>query len=265
MEDPKEKDGRGSVESPSISLVIPAYRSEAFLEGSLERACAWLASKNRRTQLVVVDDGSPDRTWEVLQSFAARNPGGSPEILAIRNRENRGKGFAVTRGMLEASGDIRIFTDADLTYPIECADRIVESLENGADLAIGSRLHPDSVYEVGAGFLRYIYTRHVSGRIFNLLVRLLVVPGILDTQAGLKGMRAEAAESILPRQRLLGFSFDVELLFLARRQGRRIEQVPVKFLYRKEPSTVRFVQDSFRMVLDMLRIRWRAFRGRYDR
>ncbi len=248
-----------------LSLIVPAYRSASYLERSLERAARWLAAKEQDTELLVVDDGSPDDTFDVARRFAASHGPGKPRIRVLRNAQNRGKGFSVRRGMLAAAGRFRLFTDADLTYPIEGADLLVAALEDGYDLAVGSRVHPDSIYEVPATFLRYIFTRHVAGRIFNLVVRSLVVPGILDTQAGIKGMTAAAARNVFPRVRSFGFSFDVEMLFIARRLGLRTAQVPVRFLYNKEPSTVHFLRDSLRMLVDMARIRWRGLSGAYDR
>lgn len=247
-----------------LTLILPAYNGAAFLEASLRKAYDWLANQERDTELLVIDDGSSDTTPEILASFESRARG-RPVFRWLRNDPNQGKGFAVRRAMLEARGDYRVFADSDLTYPIDNVGRIVAALEAGAEVAIASRTHRDSLYVVAPSFFRYLYTRHLLGRFFNLLVRLFIVGGVHDTQAGLKGATRRAAFDLFPRCRLTRFSFDVELLFLARRLGKRIEEVGVTFLYRKEPTTVRFVRDTFRMLFDMARIRWRAFRGRYDR
>ncbi len=247
----------------SVSLILPVYRSAHFLEDSVRRCMDWLDALPEETELLLVDDASPDQSWDLIKELAQRFGGRKTDFRAFKNNENRGKGFSVRRGMLLARGDFRIFTDADLTYPVEDAANLLEALRGGADVAIGSRMHKKSRYIVAPDFLRYIYTRHLFGRIFNLLVRILVVPGIYDTQAGLKGVRREVADDLFPRGRLQRFSFDVEILFVARLLGCRIQQCPLHFYYRKEPTTVHFVRDSFRMFLDMLRIRWRSFRGRY--
>ena len=229
----------------------------------MRRCLDWLDGLSEETELLLVDDASPDRSWELIGELEKKFRGRKTVLRAFKNNENRGKGFSVRRGMLLARGDFRIFTDADLTYPVEDAGNLLDALKNGADLAIGSRMHKDSRYIVAPDFLRYIYSRHLFGRIFNLLVRILVVPGIYDTQAGLKGVRKEVVGDLFPRGRLQRFSFDVELLFIARLLGFKIKQCPLQFYYHKEPSTVHFARDSFWMFLDMLRIRWRSFRGRY--
>ena len=250
----------------SLSLILPIYNSAAFLEESLSSCWDWLAGLERETELLLVDDGSTDATPEILREFAERMCGQSgPRILLCRNEPNMGKGFAVRRGMLSATGDLRIFTDADLTYPIENAEVLIAELENGAALAIGSRMHPESRYIVAPDFLRYVYTRHTIGRVFNLLVRMVLLPGILDTQAGLKGFTAAASDQVIPRGDRHRFSFDVELLFIARQLGLSVAQCPVRFIYRKEPSTVHFFRDTLLMVWDMTLVRLRGWSGRYRR
>lgn len=254
----------------SLTLILPAYNSAGFLAASLTQAWRWLESLSRPTELLVVDDGSTDGTPLVLTEFAGRvasAPGpwvaGSPQLRLLRNPHNRGKGFSLRRAFLHAQGELIAFTDADLTYPIENVAPIVAALENGADLALGSRMHADSRYVVAPTFFGKLLTRHCMGRIFNLLVRAAAVPGVRDTQAGLKGFRRAAARVLATRVHMDRFSFDVELLFVARALGLRIVETPVTFLYRKEPSTVRFVRDSCAMLRDLARIRWRALRGVY--
>ncbi len=258
-----------------LTIIMPIYNGAAHAAQSLHTVWDWLGTLDHETELLVVDDGSGDATPAILAAFAREversadaGQGNTPErrrFRMIRDDPNQGKGFAVRRGMLEACGRYRIFMDADLTYPIENTGGILDALESGADLAIASRTHADSRYVVAPNFFRYLYTRHVMGRFFNLLVRMFVVGGVGDTQAGLKGASRAAALDLFPRCRLTRFSFDVELLFVARRLGKRIDEVGVTFLYRKEPSTVRFFRDSVRMITDMARIRWRGFRKRYDR
>jgi len=149
-------------------------------------------------------------------------------------------GRAVARGMLAAKGTFRVFLDADLAYPIEEAAHIVRHLEAGADVAVACRVLPESRYLIAPSFIRYIYTRHVMSRTFNWLVRRTLLPGILDTQAGLKGFTAHAADTLFPRLTIETFGFDVELLYVALRHGLQIAQVPVRFRYDNEPSSMRF-------------------------
>jgi len=246
--------------------VIPVYNGAAFLRRTLATAWAWLLAQPRQVELLVVDDGSADATAAILAEFAAAAASNErAQFTLLRNADNRGKGFALRRAFLHARGELIVFTDADLTYELDNVVPIVRALERGADVAYGSRTHQDSVYVVAPGFFRKLYTRHFMGRVFNCLVRAIVVRGIRDTQAGLKGFRSAAAQHLAVRVRLCRFSFDVELFFVARRARLRIDECPVRFLYRKEPSTVKFFSDSLAMIADMLRVRWRGLRGVYDR
>jgi dolichyl-phosphate beta-glucosyltransferase len=245
-------------ESARVSLVIPVYdicrfqRSLSELEAFLDRAPV-------QTELIVVDDRCPMSTGaEPLRNFARR-----PDVRLLENDRNRGKGFSVARGMLEATAPFRVFTDADLAYPLEEVWRVVESLERGADIAIACRVLPDSQYEMRASYLRYLYTRHVLSRAFNTLVRATLLPGVLDTQAGLKGYTADAARAVFSRVSIAGFGFDLECLFIARQLGLRVDQIPVRFRYQDEPSTVRFLRDAGTMATDLARIRWRGWTGEY--
>ncbi|NOT46008.1 MAG: glycosyltransferase [Acidobacteria bacterium] len=254
--------------SPGLTFVIPVYNGAAFLRASLDEVWRWLVSRHAPAELLVVDDGSSDATPQVLDDFArwTTGDGRAPGIVfrRLRNAVNRGKGFAVRRAFLHARGRYVVFTDADLTYPVENVAAVVARLEQGADVVLASRMHRDSRYEVAPWFFRKLYTRHLMGRVFNLLVRALVVPDVRDTQAGLKGFGREAAVALAERVRLDRFSFDVELLFVARRLRLSVVDCPVLFLYRKEPSTVRFAHDSFAMLRDMIRIRIRGWRGVYE-
>ena len=251
---------------PSLTFVLPVYNGARFFGDTLQKAWQWLATRDGERELLVVDDGSSDTTADVIAAFAATLPA-TPGLrfTAVRNTQNRGKGFSLRRAFLLAQGEHVVFTDADLTYAMHNAEPLLAALTAGAQVAYGSRMHDDSRYVVAPTFFPKLYTRHAMGRIFNLLVRGIVVPGIRDTQAGLKGFSRAAARELAGRIRLDRFSFDVELFFIARRLGMRIDECPVEFIYRKEPSTVRFVQDSLRMVRDMLRIRWRGMRKVYDR
>ncbi len=251
---------------PSLSLVIPVYRGATFLAVTLQKTWDWLATQDRATELLVVDDGSDDATPAILAEFATRcTPSSDRTFTLLHNARNRGKGFSVRRAFLLARSDLVVFTDADLTYPLENVPVIVKALEDGADVAYGSRMHANSRYIVAPSFFGKLFTRHTMGRAFNLAVRVLAVPGVFDTQAGLKGCRKAAAERLAGRVQLSRFSFDVELFAVARRLGMHLADCPVLFVYRKEPSTVHFVRDSLAMLRDMLRVRWRCLRGVYDR
>lgn len=250
----------------SLTFVLPVYNGARFLANSLQRVQDWLEAQPRQTEFLVVDDGSSDATPTILAEFAAKVAGRpGPRFTPIRNLRNRGKGFSLRRAFLRAANDYVVFTDADLTYEPHNAESLLAALDAGADVAYGSRMHADSRYVVAPTFFPLLFQRHAMGRVFNLLVRAIVVKGIYDTQAGLKGFRRQAARDLATRIRLDRFSFDVELFYLARRLGHRIAECPVEFLYRKEPSTVKFAADSARMIRDMLVIRWRGLRGIYDR
>lgn len=252
--------------APTLTFVIPVYNGAALLPGTLDEVWRWLEARAGAAELLVIDDGSTDTTSEVLAAFAARVAGARfARFTTVRNARNRGKGFSLRRAFLLAQGSLVVFTDADLTYPLDNVAGILAALQNGADVAIGSRMHADSRYVVAPTFFGKLFTRHFMGRGFNLLVRACLLPGIRDTQAGMKGLRQEAARALAERVRLDRFSFDLELLFVARRLGLRLAECPVRFLYRKEPSTVRFARDSLRMLRDIALIRWRGLRGTYER
>jgi dolichyl-phosphate beta-glucosyltransferase len=252
--------------APLLTLVIPVYNGARFLESSLAQAWAWLAMQEHASELLVVDDGSDDATAAILAAFAAAHATGERcRLTVLRNARNRGKGFSLRRAFLHAAGEFVVFTDADLTYPIDNVAPLVDALQRGADVAYGSRMHPESRYVVAPTFFGKLFTRHFMGRAFNLLLRLLVVRGVRDSQAGLKGFRRAAAVLLAHRVRLPRFSFDVELFYVANRHRLALADCPVRFIYRKEPSTVNFVRDSLAMVRDMLRVRWRGLTGAYDR
>ncbi len=249
---------------PSLTVVIPVYNGAPFLASTLRQVRAWLARTPRWCEILLIDDGSHDGTSAILDEFVADwTPIANAEVVVLRNARNRGKGFSVRRAFLHARGDLVVFTDADLTYSLDNIDAITAVLATGADIAYGSRMHADSRYVVAPSFFGKLFTRHFMGRVFNLLARLIVLPGVLDSQAGLKGFQRAAARRLAGRVRLDRFSFDVELLFAARQLGLRLDPCPVLFVYRKEPTTVRFARDSIAMLRDMLRVRWRGIRGAY--
>ncbi|HMR73856.1 MAG TPA: glycosyltransferase [Polyangiaceae bacterium] len=247
---------------PSLSVVVPVWNGARFVGENLALIADYLASRGDG-ELLVVDDGSSDSTVSVVQEAMARTSTRVPSRM-LTNERNRGKGYSVRRGLLAARGDLRLFVDADLTYPCDNFQAVEQALLRGADLAVASRVHPDSRYVMAPEFFRHVYTRHHLGRLFNAVVQRGVVRGISDTQAGLKGFRRQTVINLLPRVKMERFAFDVELLFLAQRMGLRIEEVPVTFIYCKEPSSLQLARDGAQMLGDLLEIRSRARRGAYD-
>jgi glycosyltransferase involved in cell wall biosynthesis len=239
--------------NPFLSIVIPAYNEENRLPHTLDEVAAFLNAQPYTAEIVIVENGSHDRTWEIACDYARRYP----MIHPIQSQQ-RGKGLAVKRGMLEACGEYRFMCDVDFSMPIQEINRFFPPAIPQAEIVIASREAP--------GAVRYNEPeyRHVVGRIYNLIIRLLALPGLQDTQCGFKCFRGDLAEELFQLQTLTGWSFDVEVLFVARQRGYQIKELPVPW-YFNDQSKVRVLHDSLRMALDLLTIRWNALRGRYDR
>lgn len=236
-----------------LSIIIPAYNEERRLGGSLHAILAYLARQPYSSEIIVVDDGSQDATTQVAASFS----GHQPKVQLLRNGRNRGKGYSVRKGFLRAKGKYLLFSDADLSTPIEEVERLVACLRDGYDIAVGSRALAESRIEV-----RQPWYRQNMGRLFNVLVQALILRGIQDTQCGFKCFRREAAVEICRRMRCERFAFDVEMLYLAHVMGYRVAEVPV--VWRNSPETkVHAIRDSAAMFADLLAIRSNHFRGRY--
>lgn len=246
---------------PFATLVLPVYNAEGFLEATLRQVAAWLSGRDEPWELIIVDDASRDGTARILDAFERAHIGDAVRIL--RFDANHGKGFAVRVGLDRASGRFAIFTDCDLAYPLQNIDAILSRLADGAGAAIANRVAPDSTYLIHPSFFSYLFTRHLMGRIFNAIGRAVAVPHLQDTQAGLKGFQSAVVKPLLPCLRMDGFSFDVELLRGLIDRGARIDEVPVAFRYDSEPSTLHFAQDALRMARDLVRVRWRSWRGGY--
>lgn len=245
---------------PFLSLIVPVYNGVAHLPAALDQLRAFLRSRPYSWELILVDDHSDDGVARALDAFAAEAPCAS----VLHNARNMGKGYSVSRGMRAARGTYRVFTDADLAYPTTEIDKILDALQRGAQVAVACRVLPDSRYLMSPSFFSYLYTRHVMSRLFNALVRWTLIPRVRDTQAGLKGFTAAAADIVFPRVTIPRFGFDVEALFIARKFGLTIQQVAVNFRYDDEPTTVRFVKDAADMARDLIRIRANEWRRRYD-
>ncbi len=236
------------------SIVIPAYNESRRIVLTLEKVIAYVAQQNWDAEVVVVNDGSKDDTAEIVRGFAERNV----NLRLIENPGNRGKGYSVRNGMLNARGDILLFTDADLSSPIEEAPKLFRAIADGADVAFGSRwLRADLQTE------RQPLHRQLFGRVFNLILRVVLGLQFKDTQCGFKAFTRSAAEAIFPRQKIERWGFDPELIFLAQLLGYRAVEIPVAWAH-DDKSTISPLRDGMRMFLEVLRIRWNALTGKYD-
>ena len=238
--------------APFLSVVIPAYNEEARIAGTLEQVLAYLGGQGYSWEVVVADDGSTDATPELVARLAEER--GS--VIHYLKLPHGGKGWAVKQGMLKAQGEYRFMCDADLSMPIEQVARFLPPQMADYDIAIGSRSIP------GARRLGEPAMRKAMAKGFSLLVRGLALPGIADSQCGFKCFQAEAAERLFPLQKLHGFAFDVELLFLARKLGLRTVEVPIDW-YHSPQSKVKPLRDASAMTRDILRVRWNYRRRHY--
>lgn len=248
---------------PFLSVIVPAYNEERRLPQTLQTISDYLTRQSYASELIVVDDGSVDRTAQIVETFSATHP----NVKLIRN-DHRGKGYAVRTGMLAARGHIVLFSDADLSTPIEEIAEMLPWFERGYGVVIGSREGK------GARRIKEPFYRHIMGRAFNLIVRLLTVRGIDDTQCGFKAFRDDIARDVFSRMKLYGENakrvtdamvtgFDVEVLYLAQKAGIKIKQVPVEWRYGNE-TKVNPLKDSWRNFRDVVMVRWNDLRGKYD-
>jgi dolichyl-phosphate beta-glucosyltransferase len=245
--------GSGVEDSLRYSIVIPAYNESQRIVPTLNRVLTYLAEQGWDAEVVVVNDGSRDDTARVVQGYVERNP----IVRLIENPGNRGKGYSVRNGMLHARGDLLLFSDADLSSPIEEAPKLFDAIAGGADMAIGSRwLRSELQTE------RQPLHRQLFGRIFNLALRIILGLQFKDTQCGFKAFSRNAANMIFPLQRIERWGFDPELIFLAKTQGLRIAEVAVKWAH-DEHGRINPLRDGLRMFVEVLKIRWYAITGRY--
>jgi len=235
----------------ALSLIIPAYNEQARLPYTLSQVEAFVCREQIDCEVIVVDNGSQDATSSVVLQASASFP-----RLRLLRTDRRGKGCAVRTGALAAHGEVVLFGDADLSWSVEDVPRFMALVSNASPVVIGSR------EGVGARRIDEPGYRHLMGRAFNRVVQALAVPGIEDSQCGFKAFRADAARAIFGRQRIDGFGFDVEVLYLARRLGFGIRVVPLRWEH-KENSRVAPIRDTLAMLTDVLRVRFYAWRGIY--
>jgi dolichyl-phosphate beta-glucosyltransferase len=239
---------------PTYSIVIPAYNESARLGATLEKVLSYIHSQQWSAEVIVVNDGSRDNTADIAKSFAQKDPA----LRLVENPGNRGKGYSVRNGMLHAHGRVVLFSDADLSSPIEEAPKLFAALEQGADIAIGSRwLRAETQTQ------RQPLHRQLFGRIFNLALRLTLGLKFADTQCGFKAFKQPAVQAIFPLQKIERWGFDPEILFLARKFKFKVQEVPVAWAHR-EGTSINPLVDGSRMVLEMLHIRWNNLTGKYN-
>jgi dolichyl-phosphate beta-glucosyltransferase len=238
----------------TYSFVIPAYNESVRIRPTLDELLRYTQEQNWTVEILVVNDGSTDDTAQIIREYGKLHP----QVLLVENPGNRGKGFSVRNGMLHARGDICLFTDADLSSPITEAHRLFDAIDQGADIAIGSRWLRSELQSE-----RQPLYRQAFGRIFNLVLRVILGLRFADTQCGFKAFRRDAAQRIFPLQKIERWGFDPEILFLARRAGLQVDEVPVLWAH-SEGTRLNPFRDGFRMFVEVLRIRWYAISGEYS-
>ena len=241
------------MEPLTYSIVIPAYNESERLPASLDKVLAYISEHGWSAEVIVVNDGSRDNTAAVIREYARQNP----IIRLVENPGNRGKGYSVRNGMSQAKGDILLFSDADLSSPIYEADKLLRALAQGADIAIGSRW-----LDANLQTQRQPFYRQLSGRVFNLLLRVILGLKQKDTQCGFKAFTRRAAQAIFPLQRIERWGFDPEILYIANKFGFKTVELPVEWA-NDERSKISPLKDGTRMFLELCKIRWNAIRGLY--
>jgi dolichyl-phosphate beta-glucosyltransferase len=251
----KQNAGPTNGAGPKYSIVIPAFNESARLPATLASVAECIRAHGWAAEIIVINDGSTDATAEVARSFART----APELRLLENPGNRGKGYSVRSGMLAARGEVALFTDSDLSAPIEEAERLFSAIEQGADIAIGSRwLESDRQTQ------RQPLYRQFFGRCFNAVTRAVMRLPFADTQCGLKAFTREAAQTIFQLQTIERWGFDPEILLIGLKRGFRIVEVPVSWAH-DERTRMSYLRDGFRMLQEIAQIRWNALRGRYNR
>jgi glycosyltransferase involved in cell wall biosynthesis len=251
-ESPRDSSGLKQ-EQLQYSIIVPAYNERKRIGETLERILDHLKQQQWSAEVVVVDDGSRDDTPQIISKFAAEHP----QVRLLQNPGNQGKGYAVRNGMLNAKGKVLLFTDADLSSPISEASKLFAALEQGADVAIGSRWLDPSLQ-----FQRQSLKRQIMSRAFNFFLRAVLAVPYRDTQCGFKAFTRRAAETIFPLQRITRWGFDAEIIYLAHRAHLQVVEVPVAWGH-DERSTIHPWRDGLRMGKDTLKVRWYSMTGKY--
>ncbi|HEV2324373.1 MAG TPA: dolichyl-phosphate beta-glucosyltransferase [Terracidiphilus sp.] len=242
-------------EYPKYSIVIPAYNERGRIPATLAEVVDCIRTRDWSAEVVVVNDGSTDGTADVVKEFVAD----APEVRLLENPGNHGKGYSVRNGLLHSFGDVVMFTDADLSAPIEEAEGLFDAIANGADIAIGSRW-----LERKRQTIRQPLYRQFFGRCFNAVTRMVMGLPYADTQCGFKSFTRAAAQTVFQLQTIERWGFDPEILFIALKRGFRIEEVPVSWAH-DERTRLSYLKDGTRMLQDIAQVRWNALMGRYDR
>jgi dolichyl-phosphate beta-glucosyltransferase len=240
---------------PRYSIVIPAYNEARRILATLEHVVECIRNNHWFAEVVVVDDGSRDQTVEVVRAFMEH----APEVRLLENRGNRGKGYSVRHGLLQSLGEVVMFTDADLSAPIEEAHGLFKAIAAGADIAIGSRW-----LESTRQTIRQPLYRQFFGRCFNAVTRAVMALPFADTQCGFKAFTRAAAQTVFQLQTIDRWGFDPEILFIALKRGYQIKEVPVSWAH-DERTKMSYLKDGMRMLEDLAQVRWNALLGRYDR
>jgi dolichyl-phosphate beta-glucosyltransferase len=238
----------------AYSIVIPAYNESERIRATLDKILVHIQERGWDAEILVVDDGSTDATAQIVQAYAAEHP----LLRLLQNPGNRGKGYSVRNGMLHANGEMVLFSDADLSSPIEEADKLFVALAEGNDIAMGSRWMRTELQTQ-----RQPLHRQLLGRIFNLALRVMLHLHFRDTQCGFKAFTRRASQVIFPLQHIERWGFDPEILFLARKFGLKVKEVPVKWAHR-EGTRINPLRDGIRMFSEVLKIRWYSLSGKYD-
>jgi glycosyltransferase involved in cell wall biosynthesis len=241
--------------NPEYSIVIPAYNESARIRNTLAEVLECIRRHNWNAEVLVVNDGSQDDTAAIVASFAAQDP----MIKLVENPGNRGKGFSVRNGILHATGEIVMFTDADLSAPMDEAEQLFAAIREGADIAIGSRW-----LERKRQTIQQPLYRRFFGRCFNAVTRLIMGLPFADTQCGFKAFRRQAAQTIFQLQQIERWGFDPEILFIALKRGYTVREVPVTWGH-DERTRISYLKDGVQMLEELVYIRWNAFTGVYDR
>ena len=252
-DDIKRKTGKST--RPTYSLVIPVYNESARILAALNSVVGCIRARGWNAEILVVNDGSTDSTAEVVRAFAET----APEVRLLENPGNRGKGYSVRSGMLQAQGNVALFTDADLSAPIEEAERLFAAIKQGADIAIGSRW-----LESARQTHRQPLFRQFFGRCFNAVTRAVMRLPFADTQCGLKAFTRQAAQTVFQLQTIERWGFDPEILLIALKRGYRVVEVPVSWA-NDERTRMSYLRDGIKVLEEIATIRWNAFRGRYNK